>query len=316
MQPDSPEVTILIVNWNAGDYLIRCLKTIPQIYPVIIVDNNSKDGSIEKVASMFPGVKIIKSPINLGFAAGNNLGLKEVATKYVLFLNPDTEVIDDAIEQMVRFLETHPDYDAVGPRIIEANGEYSKVSGRRHITLWTSFCNACLLDRLWRNKWLGWRYIPEWDRQTSRDVECLAGCAMLMRTGVVKEVGGFDESVPLYLDDNDLSRKITERGGRIYCLVEANIRHIHFVSSNQAPSAWITQVELLAYYVYLQKYERKYIPGMFRFFVFLGAMIRLGVFSILSCFNRKYFRNLKVAWDMLTFSLFYCGSEKLKICPE
>lgn len=306
-------VTVLIVNWNAGDYLKRCLQSITRDYPVVIVDNNSEDGSIDKVLSLFPTVKVLNSPINLGFSAGNNLGLKEITTKYVFFLNPDTEIIGDAINVMVHFLENHPDYAAVGPRIIDRNGQVSIFSGRRHFNLWVGFCEVFMLDKIFlKNRWLNYRHIPEWDRKTSRDVECLVGCAMLMRTDTVKELGGFDESVPLYLDDVDLCRKITERGDRIRCLAEANVWHMHNVSCSQAPAIWITHVYFLASYVYLKKYANLLIANCFLILVWFGGLARVTSFLLAYIINNKYRQKLITSWHMLTFPLCYWNGDKFK----
>jgi N-acetylglucosaminyl-diphospho-decaprenol L-rhamnosyltransferase len=311
----SNKITILIVNWNAGDYLIRCLQSIPDNYPVILVDNHSIDGSADKVNFLFPAVKIIRSFLNLGFSAGNNLGLREVRTKYVLFLNPDTEIIEDAIEQLANFLEESPDYDAVGPQIIE-DGEPSIYSGRRHLNLWISFCTAFSLNNLFKeNRWLNYFPLTQWDNNTSRDVDCLYGCAMLVRTSVVKEIGGFDEAVPLYLDDMDLCRKITNRGAKIYCLIPSRVQHIQNVCGTKAPSAWLTLLQLRAQYEYLKKYDGRLIASAFLFVTFSASIGKIFTFSILSFFNNYYRKNLSNAWNMLTFSLYYFHSKRLKKCP-
>jgi GT2 family glycosyltransferase len=317
MIADTRNMTVLIVNWNAGDYISRCLQTIPKDYPVVIVDNNSKDGSVDKVLSRFPAVKVVKSPVNLGFSAGNNLGLKEITTKYVLFLNPDTEIINDAINVMVDYLERHHDYVAVGPRIIDRDGQVSLLSGRRHFNLWVGFCEVFLLDQIFpQNRWLNYWHIPEWDRRTSRDVACLVGCAMLMRTDTVKELGGFDETVPLYLDDVDLCRKITENGGRIRCLAEANVWHMHNVSCSKAPEAWISHVNFRARYVYLKKYANLLIANCYLILVWFGGLARATAFLLAYSINDKYRSSLIKSFHMLTFP-FRCGDgDKFKMCPE
>ena len=317
MKANGRIVTVLIVNWNAGDYITRCLQTINRDYPVVIVDNNSEDGSVDKVLSRFPLVKVLNSPVNLGFSAGNNLGLKEITTKYVLFLNPDTEIIDDAINVMVDFLESHPDYAAVGPRIIDRNGQVSIFSGRRHFNLWVGFCEVFLLDKIFpQNRWLNYWHIPEWDRKTSRDVECLVGCAMLMRTDTVKELGGFDESVPLYLDDVDLCRKITESGGRIRCVVEANVFHMHNVSCSKAPVAWISHVNFRARYVYLKKYANLLIANCYLILVWFGGLARATAFLLAYSINDKYRPSLIKSFHMLTFIYHYRDGDKFKLCPD
>jgi GT2 family glycosyltransferase len=310
-------VTVLLINWNAGDYLLRCLQTIDPRYRVVLVDNHSEDGSARRAAAAFPAVKLIESPVNLGFSAANNLGLREIDTEYTLFLNPDTEIIGDAVDQMVQFLDDHPDYDAVGPRLIEADGRFGIVTGRRHFTLWHGFCQVLMLYRFFpRSQWFSGRFLPEWDQLSSRDVECLAGCAMLMRTAVVKKLGGFDESVPLFLDDMDLCRQITEQSGKIHCLVSANVRHVHNVSVSKAPSTWISHVGYMAHYFYLRKHSHRLTAGAYRLMLGLAGILRIPIFAGAFLINRHYYRSLKMSWDMFTFAFFFCGSDKLKVCPD
>src|SRR5579872_2343389 len=125
---DSIEVSIICVNWNSVDYLMECLPTIYEFtrnvkFEVIIVDNASPDGKAELLKERFPEISLIKSSKNLGFAGANNLGFLHSSGKYILFLNPDTKLINPAIEIMLRQMLTLPDAGIVGCKLL--NGDLS-----------------------------------------------------------------------------------------------------------------------------------------------------------------------------------------------
>lgn len=121
MSPE-PQLSVVIVNHNSGAYLRYCLASIHRHPPsrefeIIVVDNASEDGSLEMLAAAFPGVRVIASPVNLGFAGGNNLGFKEAQGDLVFILNPDTVALPGCLDLLISFLETHPQAGAVGPWI-------------------------------------------------------------------------------------------------------------------------------------------------------------------------------------------------------
>jgi hypothetical protein len=114
----------------------------------------------------------------------------------------------------------------------------------------------------------------------------------------------------------DLCRKITENGGKIHCLVEANIVHLHNVCGSKAPSAWVNHVSYMARYLYLYKYGNRFIAGTYRLIVGIAGLLRILVFAGISIIDHQYYRNLKIGYNMLTFCLIYCGSDQLRICPD
>ncbi|MEA3339438.1 MAG: glycosyltransferase family 2 protein, partial [Chloroflexota bacterium] len=149
-----PDLSIVIVNWNVRDLLRRCLRSILanlQIralvhLQVIVVDNGSSDGSVEMVQAEFPAVHLITNAGNRGFPAANNQGLAIARGRYVLLLNPDTEIVGDALALMVAFADAHPDVGMVGPQLLNADGSVQS-SRRRFPTLATGFLESTWLER-------------------------------------------------------------------------------------------------------------------------------------------------------------------------
>ena len=164
------DLSIVIVNWNVVDLLRDCLTSIygatgarrdaagdlwlgPYATQIIVVDNASSDGSVAMLGAEFPAIERIVSEVNLGFTGGNNLALGHCQGRYVLLLNPDTRVIDDALTVMVDYMEAHPQVGVIGPRLLYGDGDLQS-SRRRFPTLMTAFMESTLLHQWFpRNRW-------------------------------------------------------------------------------------------------------------------------------------------------------------------
>ena len=146
-----PEISVIIVSWNASGYLEKCLGSlssgIARTYEVIVVDNNSSDGSPTMIMNKYPWVKLIQTGANLGFSKGNNIGIKSSRGKYLALINSDALALPDCLDALSQFLADHPDVGMVGPRVM--NGDRSLQSScRRFPTLWNNACEVFLLNRL------------------------------------------------------------------------------------------------------------------------------------------------------------------------
>ena len=224
-------------------------------HEIIVVDNASSDGSVELVRTRFPAVRLIRNQENLGFPKANNQALPLVRGEYILFLNPDSELQPGTLERMVAELSGFPERAAVGPRIRKPAEFMSPNCARRLPTLWTELCDAMWLHLIFpRSRIFAWKYYRPWDGTTDRDVECLLGAAMLCRTEQLRALGGFDESVPLYLDDMDLCKRLGDLG-RLRYLTGATILHHYSVSTRKLPSALIRRLGLQATYCYFVKHR-------------------------------------------------------------
>ena len=295
-------VSIVLVSFNTVSELLACLASIERSarslpHEVILVDNASADGTVEAVRARFPAVRLIANDTNVGFPKANNQALPLVRGEYVLFLNPDSSVEPGTLERMVAQLEGFPERAAVGPRVRKPSEFMSRTCARRLPTLWTEFCDLSWLARIFpRSRLLAWKYYAGWDGTSDRDVECLLGAALLCRTAQVRalEGGGFDESVPLYLDDMDLCKRLGELG-RLRYLSGVPLLHHYSVSTRKQPTALMKRLGLQATYRYFVKHRGR---AYARAYVVIVAGVGLAAFVL--GFGRLLGGSLKKArrrWD-------------------
>jgi len=277
-------VSIVIVSFNTVREVVACLESIergaasvPHEVDVILVDNGSADGTVEAVRTRFPAVRLVANDANIGFPKANNQALPLVRGEYVLFLNPDSELAPGTLERMLAQLDGFPERAAVGPRVRKPSEFMSRTCARRLPTLWTEFCDLSWLARIFpRSRLLAWKYYAGWDGKTDRDVECLLGAAMLCRSAQVRALGGFDESVPLYLDDMDLCKRLGALG-RLRYLSGVPLLHHYSVSARKQPTALIKRLGLQATYQYFVKHRG---PGYARGYVAIVAAVGLASFPL------------------------------------
>ena len=241
--------------------VLACLGSIERCAPphipheIIVVDNASSDGTIAALRERFPAVRLVANEENVGFPRANNQALPLVRGEYLFFLNPDSELQPGTLERLVAELEAVPGRAAVGPRVRKPSEFASRTCARRLPTLWTELCDLLWLDRIFlRSAVFAWKYYGSWDRATDRDVECLLGAAMLCRTGQVRALGGFDESVPLYLDDMDLCRRLGDLG-RLHYVSGVEVLHQYSVSTRKQQTPLIKRLGLQATYLYFHKHK-------------------------------------------------------------
>ena len=249
------DLGIVIVSWNVRDLLRRCLQSVDASLRdsqitcrVVVVDNASTDGSPQMVRQHFPGVELIANSANRGFAGGNNDGLEALgilqgaetarrAPRYVMLLNPDTEVVGDALPRLVRYLETHPDAVAVGPQLRYGDGT-SQSSRRRFPSIPTLFMESTLLEQWWpRNPWARRYRMEERPATGEQAVDWLMGAALLLRTEAVERAGGLDEGFFMYSEELEWQQRIAcahpDRRAPIVYLAGAVITHYEGRSSEQ-----------------------------------------------------------------------------------
>jgi GT2 family glycosyltransferase len=255
-------VSILIVTFNSLPEVLACLASIERSaagipHEIIVVDNASSDGTAEAVRARFPSVRLLSNEENVGFSRANNQALPLVRGEYIFFLNPDSEVQHGALERLLTELDGVSGRAAVGPRLRKPHEFASPQCARRLPTLWTEFSNLLWLDWIYpRSRILAWKYYAPWDRTTDRDVECLLGAALLCRTDQVRALGGFDESVPLYLDDMDLCKRLGDLG-RLHYVSDAEVLHHYSVSTRKQPAPLIRRLGLQATYQYFVKHRSR-----------------------------------------------------------
>lgn len=268
-----PTLAVIIVSWNVRDLLRRCIQTVHASlagsgasYAIIVVDNASGDGSAAMLRAEHPEVCLIESGGNLGFAGGNNLALRRLALRgwrievggpapapaadYLLLLNPDTEVLGDAIPRLVRYLEAHPDVALVGPKLLYPDGS-AQPSRRRFPTPGTFFWESTPLEQRWpENPWARRYRRADAPDDVEQEVDWLVGAALLVRRAAVERAGLLDAGFAMYSEELEWQRRIrraargaalrqqaaSQTAAKIIYLPDAVIVHHEGKSSEQAPA--------------------------------------------------------------------------------
>ena len=226
------QLSVIIVNYNAKQLLENCLlslqKAIQKIAgEIIVIDNNSTDGTSEYLPPAFPVVKFTFNKENYGFAKACNQGFKFSSGKYVLFLNPDTVLPETCLTDCISFFETHSDAGAVGVRMIDGEGEFLKESKRGFPSPSASFYKLFGITAIFPQSKLFSKYyqghLPE---KENSPVEVLSGAFIMIKREVFEKIGGFDEDFFMYGEDIDLSIRILQLGYKNYYLGKISITHL------------------------------------------------------------------------------------------
>lgn len=229
------DISIIVVNWNAGPQLIRCVNSINQfasdlIDKIIVVDNGSTDGS-EKPLEGMSNVTLICAGENLGFGKACNLGAKSADSEYLLFLNPDAALFEGTISKVVNFME-RPANQVVGicgVQLIDESGKVSR-SCARFPSVTGFLAHAVGLDRVFPR--VG-HFMAEWDHLTNRQVDHVIGAFFCVRRELFEGVQGFDERFFVYLEDLDFSYRAHKAGWQSFYLADAQAFHAGGGTSNQ-----------------------------------------------------------------------------------
>lgn len=279
------KLTISIVNYNGGEYLLSCLESLKNVskkleFDVFVVDNASTDGSLESAKNKFPNVNYISNKENLGFGKAHNIVLKKSRTPYLLILNPDCEVFPGTLEYLIDYLDKNPDVGVCSPKIEKADGSLDLASHRGFPTPWASFLYFVLNnDRLY--------HLTDRDFNKTQEVDSIVGAFMLIRKSVLDKIGYFDEDYFLYGEDLDLCFRIKKAGFKVMYVPEVKIKHVKGISSgikkhSQQDSSADTQTKNLAldnFYstmklFYKKHYSKKY-PFLLNWLVYLGIDTKL-----------------------------------------
>jgi len=219
----APDLSIVIVAYNGAALLHTTLAsaiahTHDIAYGLIVVDNASPQRDIEQLVQAFPTVRFVFLEHNRGYAAANNVGIKASSGRYVALLNPDTVLHDDLFTMLVRWLDDHPDVGAVGPQLIQPNGEPQPYSYGAAPSPWY------MLRRVWGHMRGG--YLHGWHGNVPQDVDWVAGTCLVVRRSALNQIGGLDERFFLYWEDVDLGMRLCQAGWRVVFLPMTRITHV------------------------------------------------------------------------------------------
>ena len=234
LPPDSsetPSVSIIVVSYNTREMTLECLRSVfretqQETFELIVVDNLSQDGSAEAIAEEFPEIRLLRPDANLGFAKGNNLAAESARGEYLLLLNPDTVVLEAAIDRVIDFARRSPDAGIWGGRTLDGERALDPSSCWGRITLWSLFCRAVGLNLLFSgSEFFNPERYGDWQRDRIREVDIVSGCFFLTRRDLWESLGGFDPVFFMYAEEADLCLRARRVGVRPRITPEATIIH-------------------------------------------------------------------------------------------
>jgi GT2 family glycosyltransferase len=232
------DLSIITVSWNVRDLLRDCIRSVDAgrgllHLEMIVVDSASSDGSVDMIKQEFPWVELIASEENLGFPGGNNVGIARAKGRNILLLNPDTVILDDALQVMVHYIDQHVDIGALGAKIL--NPDLSIQSSRRRFpTMLTAIFESTWLESVAPPAILRDYYTRDLPDDESADVDWVTGACLMVPRLVIDQVGPLDEEYFMYSEELDWCRRIKDAGWRVIYLPQAQIIHHVGKSSEQA----------------------------------------------------------------------------------
>jgi len=298
------EISIVIVTWNAKHYLKQCIYSVYKetrniALMLTVVDNASKDGSMEMVKKEFPEVVLLRSDKNLGFSKANNMAirkiLKERKSDYILFLNVDTVIEDRAIERMESYLDSHSSVGAVAPALILPNRKFqtgaagylpSVVTGFNYFFFFSRF-----FPRMAKPLFIDQSVFSKKNKPVN--VDWLSGACLMIRREVIEKIGLMNESYHFYAEDIDLGKRMKQKGVQLHYLPWISILHYHGAiyknKYKEINTRWLIQL-----YQYLKK-ERGLIEyAFFRFLSIAGFLLRLFLYAIFWFIKRDDYNRRKI----------------------
>lgn len=240
------QLSIIIVNWNTGDLLAQCLdslctQALPPAWEIIVVDNASQDDSVTMLEARFPMVRVIANVENVGYARANNQAAALARGRYLLLLNPDTIVSQEALAELIAFMKNHPEIGVCSPRLLLPDGTPQPYAFGADPT------PGYLLRRGW-NRLVLHRSMHNWAIDTPQIVDWVSGACLMVRRQSWQQVGGFDEHFFMYFEDNDLCLRLRQAGWQAVYNPLVGITHLGGRSLRQNPTVPRAYQESLRYF--------------------------------------------------------------------
>jgi N-acetylglucosaminyl-diphospho-decaprenol L-rhamnosyltransferase len=294
------ELSIIIVNWNSKDYLRQCLASLQRETPelaaeIVVIDSASYDGAGEMLQKEFPAVRFIQSDKNLGFARANNAAFAASHGRYVLFLNPDTEVVGRALPDLLTALKTLPQAGAVGGKLLNTDGSVQTSCIQSVPTILNQLLDSEFLRARWPKSGLWGMAALFCHDPKPQPVEAISGACVMLKREVFEQVGRFSEDYFMYAEDIDLSAKVARAGWRNYYVPNAVVVHHGGGSSAGAVSQFSTVMMREAIWRFLRKTRGAVYGFGYRLTTLLAALVRLLFLALL--FPVQILRRRRESWQ-------------------
>lgn len=302
------KLSVIIVNYNVKYFLEQCLCSVEKACKniaaeIIVVDNNSTDGSMDFLPQRFPTVNFIWNSVNAGFAKANNQALVTAQGEYILFLNPDTILPEDCFENCIRFFQSQQQAGALGVRMIDGSGKFLKESKRAFPSPLTSLYKLTGLTKLFpRSKSFGKYHLGHLSDNENHEVDVLAGAYMMMPAKLLSDIGSFDETFFMYGEDVDLSYRVQKAGYKNYYFAESTIIHFKGESTKKGSLNYV-RLFYSAMSLFVKKHYSGSRAGVFNFLIQTGILLRAAL-SVIAKFLQRI--GLPLLDAAVIFMSFWC----------
>ena len=297
------QLSVIILNYNVRYFLEQCVLSVQEAIDtleaeIIVIDNNSTDGSCLMMQQRFPTVKLIQNKENFGFPKGNNIGVSEAQGKYICILNPDTVVAEDTFIKILAFAEKQTNLGILGCKLIDGTGSFLPESKRGIPTPWVAFTKVFGLYKVFP-KWklFNQYYAQHVNENETGKVEILVGAFMFMQRDLYRELDGFDEDCFMYADDIDLSYRALQKQKSNYYFHETTVLHYKGESTIK-DEKYMNRFQEAMNFFYQKHFKKSW---FFTFFIKTGIV----VFSFIKMFQGK----LKA--KSLPESYIFCSSNEI-----
>ncbi len=282
------KLSIIIVNYHAGDFLARCLASIQRHLQglekeVCVVDNGSASGEREKILSGFPAALWISNTENAGFSKAVNQGVRATSGEFVLWLNPDAEFMDSGLADVLKDFEKNPEWGVLGLKILDPDGSV-QLSARAFPSYEAALFNRySILTRIFPGNPWSRRYLNSaWKHDEVRSVDWVSGAALVHRRKVWEVLKGLDEAFFMYCEDVDFCLRAGKAGWRVLYHPAAAVRHHIGVSSRKLAVKMVAERHKSMWHYYRKNFSRNLFKDMA---VGAGITARCGLLLCLACFQ-------------------------------
>jgi hypothetical protein len=292
------DVSVIIVSWNAKEYLLHCLESVYQQIPmlngeIIVLDNASSDGSVEAVRKRFPDVRIIENRSNTGFARANNIGIENSNGRYLFFINSDIILRPECTSRLISYMDEHPTVGILGPKILNPDLTLQR-SFRPFPTIWNSFLRASAIDTIRPLSSLTATGLRAIKIGAGQEADILSGCFWVVRRAALADVGLLDEQFFMYAEDKDWCTRFWKAGWKVVYLNSAEAIHFGGASSDREPVRFYVEQHRANLY-YWKKHHGNFGQIMILAIMLLYQGIRIATGAFVYCFRPSRRPSIRLA---------------------
>lgn len=285
------DLSIIIVNWNSLEFLKNCIASIETTtrdmdYEIIVVDNDSPELGCEEIAATFPSAKIIALEQNIGFGAANNVGAEQASGRNLLFLNPDTLVIGNALRRMMAVLDGEEEVGAVGCRLLNADGTLQTSCVQAFPTILNQLLAFDWVKRRWPGlPLLGIQALYVNDGRGLHEVDVVSGACIMLKKKMFDQVGGFHREYFMYAEEVDLCYCVRKAGMKVRYVGDAQVVHFGGQSTKKKEDGFSDILMRDSVFKFLRRSRGNPYARLYRIALFLSAMVRMVVLVVIFPFS-------------------------------